>query len=138
MANEVSDKILLKYLLPYDTIKERMTLLGEYGANFKLALLMSIFIQMFRYAAEPFFFQHSKETESKDIYADVMKYFIVFGWIIFLSVILYLDIWKYFINARYHNALGIVPIILLAKFFQGITYNLMSLNGDIMALLMGN
>lgn len=124
MLNEVADKLMLKHLLPEDTLKERMALLGEYGANFKLAVLMSIFIQMFRFAAEPFFFAQAKEKNAKEVYANVMKYFVIFGWLIFLGVMLYLDILKYFIDEDYHTGLFIVPILLIAKLFQGVFYNL--------------
>jgi len=124
MINEVADKVMLKYLLPQETLIERMELLGEYGANFKLAVLMSVFIQMFRFAAEPFFFAQAKEKNAKSVYANVMKYFIIFGWLIFLGVMLYLDILKYFIAENYHQGLFIVPILLIAKLFQGVFYNL--------------
>lgn len=122
MINEVGDKILLKHLLPEDS--NPMAQLGIYGANFKLAVLMSIFIQMFRFAAEPFFFAHARESNSTEIYAAVMKYFVIFGWIIFLGVTLFLDIFKYFIDEDYHGGLKIIAIVLLAKLFQGIFYNL--------------
>lgn len=122
MVNEVGDKIMLKHLLPESA--DEMTQLGEYGANFKLAVLMSIFIQMFRFAAEPFFFSHARENNSKNIYAAVMKYFVLFGLLIFLGVTLFLDVVKYFIDERYHGGLDIVAIVLLAKLFQGIFYNL--------------
>lgn len=124
MMNEVADKLMMKHLLPQSDIMERRTLLGEYGANFKLAILMSIFIQMFRFAAEPFFFSQSKESNSKEIYALVMKYFVIFGWMIFLGVLLFLDQLKIFISEDYHNGLTIVPIVLLAKLLQGVFYNL--------------
>jgi len=83
MINEVSDKIIFKYLvkIPEGTADPKnfvMSELGIYGANFKLAVLMTIFIQMFRYAAEPFFFAQAKESNAKTVYADVMKYFIIF------------------------------------------------------------
>ncbi len=122
MVNEVSDKIFLKYLWP-----DRATALdqvGIYGACFRLAVLMTLFTQMFRYAAEPFFFAQAKEKNSKTVYADVMKYFIIFGLIIFLVVMLYIDIFKYFIGSGFHEGLFIVPIVLFANLFLGIFYNL--------------
>ena len=122
MVNEVGDKIMLKHLLPESS--DQMKQLGIYGANFKLAVLMSIFVQMFRFAAEPFFFAQAKEKNSKSIYAAVMKYFIIFGLLIFLGVTLFLDIVKYFIDTKYHGGLNIVAIVLFAKLFQGIFYNL--------------
>lgn len=124
MINEVADKLLLKHLLSEESLQVRKSLLGEYGANFKLAVLMSIFIQMFRFAAEPFFFAQAREKNARSVYAEVMKYFVIFGWLIFLGVMLFIDILKYFIDSSYHAGLSIVPIILIAKLFQGVFYNL--------------
>lgn len=129
MTNEVSDKIIFKYLA---TVPEGisngeeyiMGQLGIYGANYKLAVMMTLFIQMFRYAAEPFFFAQAKETNSKEIYAQVMKYFFIFGMAIFLGVTLFIDFFKYFIGPDYWEGLFIVPIVLLANLFLGIFYNL--------------
>jgi O-antigen/teichoic acid export membrane protein len=140
MINEVADKLLLKHLLP-DT-ENPMAQLGIYGANFKLAVLMSIFIQMFRFAAEPFFFQHADKKNARILYARVMKYFFIFAWAIFLLVTLFLDVFKYFIDSSYHSGLSIVWIILMAKLFQGVFYNLgvwykltdKTWNGAVMAL----
>lgn len=122
MINETLDRILLKYLLPDDV--NAMEQIGIYGANYKLAILMTLFIQMFRYAAEPFFFGHHKEKNSVETYANVTKYFIVFGLCIFLGVMLYIDILKYFISEKYHSGLSVVPILLSANLFLGILYNL--------------
>ena len=122
MVNEVSDKILLKYLLPDpDTA---MAQLGVYGANYKLAVLMTLFIQMFRYAAEPFFFSQAKELNARQTYASVMKYFVLFCWLIFLGVMLFLDVVKYFIGPDFRGGLDIVPIVLMANLFLGVFYNL--------------
>ena len=122
MINEVSDKILLKYLLPKNV--NAMKQIGIYGANYKIAVLMTIFIQMFKYAAEPFFFKQAEKKNSKAIYAEVMKYFVAFGLLIFLGVTLYIDIFKHFIDAKFYSGLRIVPIVLLANLFLGIFYNL--------------
>jgi len=101
-----------------------MEQLGVYGANYKLAVLMTIFIQMFRYAAEPFFFSNSGQKNSKNIYAAVMRFFVIFGLTIFLGVTLFLDVFKYFIDKTYYDGLNIVAIVLLANLLQGIFYNL--------------
>lgn len=122
MFNEVSHALFLKYLWPDQS--KAMEVVGIYSANFKLAVLLTIFTQMFRYAAEPFFFAKAKEKNSKKMYADVMKYFVIFGLLIFLGVTLYLDFAKYFIDKPYWEGLHIVPIILMAKLFFGITINL--------------
>ncbi len=129
MVNEVIDRILLKYLIavPSNITDSENYILGQigiYGANYKLSILMTLFVQAFRYAAEPFFFSHQKEQNAKQTYADVLKYFVIFGLLIFLGIMLYLDIVKYFINSRYHEGLQIVPILLLANLFLGIIYNL--------------
>ena len=129
MINEVIDKIIFKYLAPVppgtaDPHTYIMGELGIYGANYKLAVLMTLFIQMFRYAAEPFFFAQAKESNAKQVYADVMKYFVVFGLMIFLGVTLFMDIFKYFIGPEHWEGLRIVPIVLLANLFLGVFYNL--------------
>jgi len=122
MFNDVSDKIFLKYFWPDK--EEALQIVGIYGANFKLAVLLTIFTQMFRYAAEPFFFAKAKEKDSKQMYADVMKYFVIFELLIFLGVTLYIDFAKYFIDEKFWEGLSIVPVILFAKIFFGITINL--------------
>ncbi|GAB4332131.1 MAG: oligosaccharide flippase family protein [Bacteroidales bacterium] len=129
MVNEVADKILYKYLVAIppgvsDVEAYVLSELGIYGASYKLAVLMTLFIQMFRYAAEPFFFSHRGRQSSERIYADVMKYFILFGLIIFLGITLFIDVIKYFLGNDYWGALAVVPIILLSYLLQGIFYNL--------------
>lgn len=129
MINEVSDKLLFKYLIHVpaginDPDAYVMGQLGIYGANYRLAVLMTLFIQMFRYAAEPFFFSHAKEDNAKHLYASVMKYFIIFCLLIFLGVTLFIDIFKYFIGPDFRSGLMIVPIILMANLLLGIFYNL--------------
>ncbi len=122
MVNETFDRAMLKRLLT-DT-STAMEQLGIYGANYKVSILMTLFIQTFRYAAEPFFFNQAKEKNAKELYAEVMKYFIIFGLIIFLGVLLYLDIIKYFIGENFRSGLKVVPILLLANLFLGIFFNL--------------
>ncbi len=123
MVNETIDRVLLKYLLPgnKDFV---MSQLGIYGANYKLAIMMTIFIQMFRYAAEPFFFSEAKSKASKNLFAEVMLYFVLFGLLIFLGITGYIDIVKHFIDSDYHEGLKIVPILLAANLFLGIYFNL--------------
>ncbi len=121
MFNEVADRILFKTLFQEPSV---MSELGIYGANYKLAVFMTLFIQMFRYAAEPFFFAQANETNAKSVYADVMKYFVWFAFGIFLMITMYIDVFKYFINENYWDGLKIVPLILLASLFLGIFYNL--------------
>jgi O-antigen/teichoic acid export membrane protein len=122
IVNEVADKILLKYFLPDPSTADAQ--IGIYGASYKLAILMMLFIQMFRYAAEPFFFAESEKKDSKETYSRVMTYFVIFTWFIFLGVNLYIDIFKFFIGEKFWGALAIVPVILAAKLFLGVFYNL--------------
>ncbi len=122
MINEVSDKILLRYLLPQGV--DVSAVIGVYGANYKLAILMMLFIQMFRYAAEPFFFAESKNSDAKQTYSRVMTLFVAFTWFIFLLVMLFIDGFKYFIGRDFWVGLSIVPVVLAAKLFLGIFYNL--------------
>ena len=138
MVNEVADKILIKYLV---TIPDEMTLasmnmtgneyamqqLGIYSANFKLGVLMTIFIQMFRFASEPFFFSHAKDRNAPTLYAKVMTYFVIFCLLIFLGVMFYMDILQHFVGrtgSDYREGLRIVPIILIANMLYGIVFNL--------------
>jgi len=121
-VNEVIDRQLIKYRLPESA--NPMEQLGVYGANIKIAVLMTLFIQMFRYAAEPFFFNNAKEKDSRETIAIVMKYFIIFCLFIFLGVTLYLDIFRHFIDAKHWEGLGVVPVMLLANMCLGIYFNL--------------
>lgn len=121
-VNEVVDRVLLKYLLP--AASHPLHQLGIYSANYKLAVMMTIFIQTFRYAAEPFFFAQAKEKNAPATYARVMTYFVIFGLFIFMGIMFYIDIVRYFIDSDYHSGLKIVPVLLLANLFLGIIYNL--------------
>jgi O-antigen/teichoic acid export membrane protein len=121
ILNEALDKILLKYLLPEDIA---MSQLGIYGACYKVSVLMIIFIQAFRFAAEPFFFAEYKNENAKILYARVMKVFVVVCLFIFLGIMLYMDIIQYFIDESYRAGLEVVPILLVAHIFLGIYYNL--------------
>jgi len=122
MVNEVLDKILLKYLVPSDNMPMRQ--LGIYGANYKLGILMTLFVQMFRYASEPFFFSKAGEKKAPELFARVMHYFNLAGLAIFLLVMLYIDLFRHFIGPAYREGLFIVPIILIANLFYGIYFNL--------------
>ncbi|PKQ62127.1 hypothetical protein BZG01_18035 [Labilibaculum manganireducens] len=116
------DKMIMPELIPESQNPLYQT--GIYGANYKLAVIMTLFIQAFRYSFEPFFFSQAKEQNSKQVYADVLKYFVILGLIIFLGVMFYLDIVKILIDSRYHEGLGIVPYVLLANLFFGIFFSL--------------
>lgn len=121
-VNEALDRILLRHLLPdHSTALEQ---LGIYGANYKIAVLMTLFIQMFRYASEPFYFGRSEQKDARPLFAQVMKYFILAGLVIFLLVTLYMNLFKYFIGSSFHEGLGIVPVVLFANLLLGIFFNL--------------
>ena len=124
MTNETIDRILLKHLLPNTDMAASE--LGLYGAFYKLSIIMILFIQTFRFAAEPFFFAQEKEGNSRKIYADVMKYFTIIMAIIFLGVTIFYDVIKGFLGSEYHDERGflVVSILLLANLFLGIYYNL--------------
>ncbi|MDR0367910.1 MAG: polysaccharide biosynthesis C-terminal domain-containing protein, partial [Bacteroidales bacterium] len=121
IVNETIDRIMIKSLSPDDIAMHNV---GVYSACFKIAVIMNLFIQAFRYSAEPFFFSLYKEKDAKQGYAVVMTYFVIICTFIFLAVMMYLDFIKYFVSAPYHEGLPIVPIILLAYMFLGICYNL--------------
>ena len=120
-ANDYIDRLLFKRLLPAD---EAMSSLGIYGANAKLAVLMVIFVQMFRYAAEPFFFSNADKADRRTLFADVMKYFVAAAVFIFLMVTLYLDLFALFMGRDFRAGVGIVPVMLLANLLYGIAFNL--------------
>jgi O-antigen/teichoic acid export membrane protein len=124
MINEVLDRLLIRF---YFTAEVNETYahsqVGIYSANYKMAILMSLFIQMFRYAAEPFFFANKTEENARELYAKATKYFIICGLIIFLGVMMYMDIFKLFIGPKYREGLNVVPILLIANLFLGIFFN---------------
>ncbi len=123
MINETFDRLMLKWWLPGDAnFKEEQV--GIYSACYKLAILISLFIQAFRMGAEPFFFKQAEGLNPQRTYARVMKFFVITVSVMFLVVGLFLPIWKWFINERYWAGLSVVPILLLANIFLGIYYNL--------------
>lgn len=123
IINEMLDRALLKYLLPYDN-HTNMQMLGIYSACYKLSVLMSLFIQAFRYAAEPFFFAYADKSDARKVYAQVLKFFVIFCVFIFLLVTLFIDFFQYFIGTEFRAGLEVVPILLLANLCLGIYVNL--------------
>jgi O-antigen/teichoic acid export membrane protein len=121
MINDVGDKIFLDFFIE-DNFEGNYAI-GVYGANYKIATLMIIFIQMIKYAAEPFFFRISDQSDHKQIYAQVTKTFVYTGLLIFIGIIGYIDLFKYFIDVEYRVGLNIVPFVLLGNFFFGVFYN---------------
>lgn len=126
VMNQTIDKIL------YPTLAagrgDALEGLGIYGANYKIAIVMVMFIQAFRFAYEPFIFARVKGKddveERKRTYADAMKYFVLFALLIFLGVMFYLDFIRHFISPRYFSGLKVVPVVMLAELFFGIFFNL--------------
>ncbi|MDR1756650.1 MAG: oligosaccharide flippase family protein [Culturomica sp.] len=125
MINLQGDKILMpKILGQVMSSEEAKAVTGIYGANYKLALIMYIFTQGFRYAFEPFFFSYSKNEDSKKVYRNVFLYFTGFGLVIFLGIMYWLDILQYLISKEYRIGLVIIPWVLMANLFQGMYYSL--------------
>ncbi len=122
MVNETMDRFLLKYMIPDKNYA--LAQIGIYGAVYKLSIIITLFIQAFRFAAEPFFFSRAKDKNAPELYAKVMHYFIMVCCVIFLMVTLYLDFFKHFIGEEYRVGLPVVPILLLANMFLGIFFNL--------------
>jgi O-antigen/teichoic acid export membrane protein len=122
MINETLDRVLIKHLTPDQFLAEQQV--GIYSANYKLSIIITLFIQAFRMGAEPFFFNHAKQDDARLTYARVMKYFMIVCATIFIGVLLYLDIFKYFIGKDYWEGLKVVPVLLMANVFLGAYYNL--------------
>jgi len=122
ILNQVVDKIIFPFLFTNQT--EAQVQLGIYGAASKVAMVMTMFTQAFRYAYEPFVFGKNKEEGNRKIYADAMKYFIIFSLIAFLGVMFYLDIFRYVIAKSYWGGLDVVSIVMIAAILNGVYFNL--------------
>jgi O-antigen/teichoic acid export membrane protein len=114
------DKILMPHLIN----ENAMEALAIYGANYKIGVLMALFIQSYRLAFEPFFFKEGKERASKDLYAIVLKYFVIFGLIIYVGVLTLIDVVNLLLLPEYYEGNQIIPFILLGQLFFGIYYSL--------------
>lgn len=122
IVNETFDRILLRYLLPEGIAEQEV---GIYGACYKISILMTLFIQAYRYAAEPFFFSHAKHADAKQLFARLMNYFVILVAFIFLVTMLYLDdIFIYFIGPAFREGRQVIPILMMANLFLGIYFNL--------------
>jgi len=118
--NEALDKIILRRMTGEQTGLE---LVGEYGAGYKIAVLMSLFIQMFRFAAEPFFFERAKSAGAKETYAFVMKYFVISMIVIYLVINLYITGLQYIIGESFRTSVIVVPIVSMGYLLYGIYVN---------------
>jgi O-antigen/teichoic acid export membrane protein len=127
MINEMLDRLILRELLPDDFYpgSTKLHALGVYGACYKLSMFMTLAIQAFRYAAEPFFFSRAADKNSPQLFADIMKWFVLVCLLIFLAVSLNIGIVKHFLGSKaFWEGLAVVPILLLANLFLGVYYNL--------------
>ena len=112
VLNQVADKILLPWLIPGE---EGMVQLGIYGGCVKIAMIMSLLTQAFRYAYEPIVFNGSRDRNSPETLADGMKYFIIFTMLAFLAVVFYMPVLQHFVGAGYREGLGVIPIVMMAE-----------------------
>lgn len=122
ILNQSVDKIIYPLLFT-DKIEANIQL-GIYGAASKIAMIMALLTQAFRYAYEPFVFGKSKDTDNRQTYADVMKFFIIFTLLAFLGVMFYLDILRYIIASDYWAGLKVVPIVMAGSLCMGVYFNL--------------
>ena len=121
ILNQVADKICYKFIVPG---QEGEVQLGIYGACVKIAMIIAIFTQAFRYAYEPFVFGGQKDKNSREMQAEVMKYYVMFTLLAFLLVVLYLDVFKFIIQRNYWEGLRSIPIVMMAEIFMGVYFNL--------------
>jgi O-antigen/teichoic acid export membrane protein len=124
IVNETVDRILLRYLLPLSPADAEAQV-GIYSACYKIAVLMVLFIQAYRFAAEPFFFSQMKNQDAKQVYARVMDYFVIAVSGIFLVTMLFLDtVFIRLTGPGFRSARAVIPVLMLAKLFLGVYYNL--------------
>ncbi|MBR2862378.1 MAG: oligosaccharide flippase family protein [Bacteroidaceae bacterium] len=121
ILNQTADKMIFPRIIEGEAGKVQ---LGIYGASVKIAMIMAMMTQAFRYAYEPFVFSKQKENDNRATYAKAMKYFIIFTLLAFLMVVGYLDIIKYLIAPDYWDGLKVVPIVMAAEIMMGIYFNL--------------
>ncbi len=119
-VNEALDKIILRRMAANG---DGLEVLGEYGAGYKIAVLMSLFIQMFRFAAEPFFFERAKSTGAKETYAFVMKFFVISMIVVYLVINLYIAGFSLIIGELFRSSVIVVPIVSMGYLLYGIYMN---------------
>ena len=122
ILNQVVDKIIFPFVYPDEA--EAAVQLGIYGATRKIYRIMDVYTQAFRFAYEPFVFGKSREKDNRQMYAQAMKFFIIFTLLAFLAVMFYLDILRYVIGRDYWEGLKVVPIVMAAEMFMGVYFNL--------------
>lgn len=122
VANDVISRVFFRFLAP--ATMPWQSQLGIFGANVKLAVFMVLFVQMFRYAAEPFFFATESRPDMRKIYADVMKYFVAFCMCIFLGIALFPQLFSLLLGKEFRSGIGVLPIMLVANVLLGMVFNL--------------
>ena len=124
ILNQTVNTLLFPYL--YADKATAMAELGIYNANYKIAIVMVMFIQAFRFAYEPFIFAQSREKgeDRNTAYRQAMTWFVIAAMFIFIGVVFFLPVLKYFISPAYFSGLKVVPVIMMAEFFFGIFFNL--------------
>jgi len=120
--NDTLDRALMKHII--EDKSEALYVLGIYGANFRIAMLLYYFIQMFRYAVEPFYFNYYGSKDDKETFAGIMRVFIGVIVVFIMLVIFYLDYIKFFVPPRYHEGTAVIPVVLIAFLFYGVFFNL--------------
>lgn len=121
ILNQTADKIMFPYIYKGN---DAHTQLGIYGAASKIAMIMAMITQAFRYAYEPFVFGKAEDKNNRETYAKAMKYFLIFTLLAFLVVVGYMDILRYIIHRDYWEGLQVVPIVMAAEIMMGVYFNL--------------
>jgi O-antigen/teichoic acid export membrane protein len=120
-VNEMIDRLMLRYMLPEGIAKAQV---GIYSACYKISILMALFTQAYRYAAEPFFFNYAKNKDSKNVYAVLLNYFVIVVCALFLFTMLFLDVIILFIGKDFREGQTVIPVLMMALLFLGVYYNL--------------
>lgn len=120
-VNEMLDRQMIKYILPKETSMQQV---GIYGAVYKISIFMTLFIQAFRYAAEPFFFQSAQQKNAPKTYALVLKYFVFAMALMLFGIVACIDLAKLFVGEDFREGIYVVPFLLAANFFLGVQVNL--------------
>jgi O-antigen/teichoic acid export membrane protein len=119
--NENIDRLMLRYMLPEGIAEAQV---GIYSACYKISILMALFTQAYRYAAEPFFFNYAKNKDSKNVYATLLNYFVIVVCAVFLFTMLFLDVIIFFIGENFREGQTVIPVLMMALLFLGVYYNL--------------
>lgn len=122
IVNDMADRFFIKYMIPAD--QHPMYQLGIYGGILKISILLNLFIQVYRFAAEPIFFSTSESKGSKNFYADSAKYFFFVSLLIFLFISFYLSYFERILGGNFRSGIGVVPILLLSYVFYGFYFNI--------------